>query len=355
MPDETPIVAPEPASTPEAPLPTAPAQITAHDLHAGHHHGHAALPKFNFVEELNRRNVGRVAILYIVVSYVVLEVFEVFFHLLEMPPWSGRIAVLIAVIGLPIAILIAWAYEITPEGLKPTDEVPLQKSIAIQTGRRLDRAIIVVLCVALTYFIVDKFLLSEHVTPSAAHVAANIKAMSIAAVASDKSVAVLPFLDMSEKHDQEYFCDGLSEELINLLAQVQDLRVPARTSSFYFKSHVATVEEIGKALHVSHILEGSVRRSGDALRVTTQLVRADNGYHVWSRTFDEHSGGVFAVQDEIARAVVAALKVSLDGDRILSSARGTATPQAFDAMLRGRQFYRQFTEDGWRRASDTYQ
>lgn len=275
---------------------------------------HLTLPRIKFLEELKHRNVGRVAILYIAGGYVTLEVFDVFFHLLDMPAWAGRTVVFSVVLGFPLALIFAWAYEITPEGLKPTEEVAPQQSIRMQTGRRLDRAIIVVLVLALGYFVFDKFWLSKHVDSPAAVPAQAVTASSLPtlpAVAPEKSVAVLPFLDLSEKKDQEFFSDGLSEELINLLVKIPDLRVPARTSSFYFKGKQTTVKEIAATLGVAHLLEGSVRKSGNTLRITAQLIRVDNGYHLWSETYDRKVDDIFKIQDDIARAVVDALKVSL--------------------------------------------
>ncbi|HEX9138881.1 MAG TPA: tetratricopeptide repeat protein [Steroidobacteraceae bacterium] len=345
--------APKPIATGAATPPTVPAQIAAHHLAAGHHHGHTQLPHIGILEEIKRRNVGRVAILYVVVSYVVLEVFEMFFHLLEMPPWSGRIAVLIAVTGFPIALLIAWAYEITPEGLKPTDEVSPQKSIARQTGRKLDRAIIVVLAVALMYFALDKFWLSKHAfaekTVAPAATVAEIPAVPII---PEKSVAVLPFVDMSEKKDQEYFSDGLSEELIDMLTKVPELRVPARTSSFYFKGKQATVPEIAKALGVAEVLEGSVRRSGNHLRITAELVRADNGYHLWSESYDRQLDDIFKVQDDIAGAVVKALKVSLLESQT-PKATPTTNPEAYILYLQGRSFWQRHSAVDNKKAADS--
>ena len=302
-----------PPPTPQAIPPTAPEQVAANHLDVGHHHGHAKLPRMRFLEEIKRRNVGRVAILYIVVSYVVLEVFEMFFHLLEMPPWTGRAAVLLAVLGFPIALLIAWAYEITPEGLKPTEEVPPQKSIARRTGRRLDRAIIAVMAIALAYFITDKLWLSKRVTLSPEHMraaaaaAAAAPSPSITETLPEKSVAVLPFLDMSAKHDQEYFADGLAEELINRLVAVRDLQVSARTSSFSFKGKSATIPEIAKVLSVRYILEGSIRGSEPTMRITAQLVRAADGYHVWSQTYDRHIKDFLKTQDDISDAIAVTL------------------------------------------------
>ena len=180
-------------------------------------------------------------------------------------------------------------YEITPEGLKPIAEINPQTVMRQQTGQRLNRAIFVVLVLAVAYLLADKFWLSKHRTTelSVTTVAPAAPAVNSAATAiSDRSVAVLPFLDMSEKKDQEYFSDGLSEELIDMLTKVPELRVPARTSSFFFKGKQATIADIAKALAVAHVLEGSVRKSGNTLRITAQLIRVDNGYHVWSETYD---------------------------------------------------------------------
>jgi adenylate cyclase len=327
------------APPPKAAPPPVAEKVAAHHLEAGHHHGHAQLPRLRFLEEIKRRNVGRVAILYIVVSYVVLEVFELFFHLLEMPPWSGRIAVLIAIIGFPIALLIAWAYEITPEGLKPTDEVPPRQSITRQTGRKLDRAIIIVLGVALTYFVLDKFWISKH--RSAENSVAPVATTQPPALPTvpEKSVAVLPFVDMSESKDQEYFSDGLSEELIDHLAHAADLKVIARTSSFQFKGKNEDMRTIGQRLGVANLLEGSVRKWGNKLRITVQLVRADTGYHIWSDTYDRKADDIFKIQDEIAAAVVQELKASLiEGST--DNATGTQNTEAYYLFLQGRAISR---------------
>jgi TolB-like protein/DNA-binding winged helix-turn-helix (wHTH) protein/Tfp pilus assembly protein PilF len=204
----------------------------------------------------------------------------------------------------------------------------------------------VVLASAATYFLGDKVWLDEHTT-------GKTPAASIAV--SDKSIAVLPFVDMSEKKDQEYFSDGMSEELIDMLTNVPELRVPARSSSFYFKGKQATIADIGKALGVAHVLEGSVRKSGTTLRITAQLVRVDNGYHAWSETYDRKLDDIFKIQDEIADAVVTALKVQLNGGSTAARGHGTTNPEAYNAYLLGRQFYLQSTVASWRQAIEAYQ
>jgi TolB-like protein/DNA-binding winged helix-turn-helix (wHTH) protein/Flp pilus assembly protein TadD len=174
-------------------------------------------------------------------------------------------------------------------------------------------------------------------------------------VVRDTSIAVLPFVDMSESKDQEYFADGMAEELINMLTKVPELRVPARTSSFYFKGKQATIADIGHALGVAHVLEGSVRKSGNTLRITAQLIRVDNGYHAWSETYDRKLDDIFKIQDEIADAVVTALKVQLNGGSIAPRGHGTTNPEAYNAYLLGRQLYLQGTVPRWHQAIDAYQ
>src|SRR5438046_837781 len=260
-------------------------------------------------------------------------------------------------VGVPAVLLFAWVYEITPGGLKPTVEVEPSRSIRRQTGQRLNRAILAVMAVALTYFVVDKFWLSRHITterpaPPIASVALGTAPAAMAI--SDKSVAVLPFLDMSEKKDQEYFSDGLSEELIDMLTKIPDLRVPARTSSFYFKGKSEDIPNIARRLMVAHVLEGSVRKSGNYLRVTAQLVRADNGYHLWSETYDRQLDDIFKVQDEIAGAVVKALKVSLGADEVPRAA-GISNPAAHALLLQAEYFLYRSTPDGYTKAIGYYQ
>jgi adenylate cyclase len=322
-----------------APAPTGEAEIGAPSRAPpgiGHSHPHI---EFKFFAELKHRNVVRVALLYLVVCWLILEPIHVVFHMLEVPVWANRLVLILMAVGLPAVVVFAWAFEVTPDGLKPTVEVDPNNSIRSLTGRRLDRAILVVLVIALGYFVADKFWLSKHrkMEEQREIAGASIPAPSSPATAAalEKSIAVLPFVDMSEMHDQEYFSDGLSEELIDFLAKVPDLHVPARTSSFYFKGKQATISDIAKALNVTHLLEGSVRKSGSTLRITVQLVRADNGYHLWSEAYDRKLDDVFKVQDEIANAVVKALKVSLLGDPV-PKPKGTGNIEAYNLYLQGR-------------------
>ena len=310
--------------------------------------GHGLPIQLPFLEKIKRRHVGRVAILYLVVGYLVLEIFGVFFHLLAMPEWVGRAMVIVVALGFPVALLFAWAYEITPEGLKPSDEVDPKKSIAKQTGRRLDFAIMAMMAVALAYFVVDKFWLSKRVAPAKAVAAMTIKAAPAGAVFAPPphSIAVLPFVNMSGDKDQEYFSEGLTEEVLNSLARLNELQVAARTSSFSFQGEHPDIATVAHKLNVGAVLEGSVRRSGHTVRITTQLVNGVTGFHLWSQTYDRDLGDVLKLQTEIANAVASALKVTLLGDVAAKiELGGTRNPTAFDAYLRASKAYQSIHDE----------
>src|SRR3984885_15406705 len=318
--------------------------------HTAHTHAQGHLPHFlsSFLEKLKRRNVGRVAILYIVVCYVILEPFEMFFHLLELPAWTGRTVVFLMVLGFPAALLFAWVYEITPEGIKPSVEGDPTQSIARRTGRKLDRAIIAVLAVALTYFVFDKFWLSKHAMAQPKVLAPHEIAARAPAAASTEapateaafappahSIAVLPFVNMSGDTTQDYFSDGISEEILNSLSRLNALQVAARTSSFSFKGQNIDITNIAHKLNVGTILEGSVRRTSNTVRITAQLINAVTGFHLWSQTYDRKLGDILALQTEIANAVAGALRVTLlDDVAARVELGGTHNPAAFDAYLR---------------------
>jgi TolB-like protein/Tfp pilus assembly protein PilF len=249
-----------------------------------------------------------------------------------------------------------------PQGgaARPVSEPSPRPPVVVQPNQRLSRIGIVlsaVIALGLTYFIADKFWLSKHVTaaqPTPSLASLRPAATPAAPAIPDNSIAVLPFADMSEKKDQEYFSDGLSEELIDLLAKTQGLAVIARTSSFYFKGKQVTIAEIAKTLNVAHVLEGSVRKAGNAIRVTAQLIRARDGVHIWSETYNRDLKDVFKVQDEISAAVVAALKIQLLSSPPTVDARSTANTEAYNQYLLGRQFYYRSNLEGFRRAVQAY-
>ncbi len=307
---------------------------------APHSTGHSLPIQLPFLEKIKQRHVGRVAILYLVVGYLVLEVFGVFVHLLALPEWVGRGVVIVVALGFPVALLFAWAYEITPEGIKPSDQVEPKLSNSKQTGKRLDFAIMALMAVALTYFIVDKFWLSKRITQVAVASTAPVKGAPATFAPPPHSIAVLPFVNMSGDKEQEYFSEGLTEEVLNSLARLNELQVAARTSSFSFQGEHPDIATVAHKLNVGAVLEGSVRRAGHTVRITTQLVNGITGFHLWSQTYDRDLGDVLKLQTEIADAVASALKVTLLGDVAAKiELGGTRNPEAFDAYLRATKAY----------------
>jgi len=274
------------------------------------------------VSELRRRNVLRMAVLYGVTAWLIMQVVEVILSLAALPEWVGQALLGILAIGFPIALVFSWVYEITPEGLKPETEIDPSDSIAHVTGRRMDFIVIAMLAAAVIVFAYDKWWLG--------------KAREIV-LAPANSIAVLAFANMSPDPEQEFFSDGISEELLNLLAQVPGLKVIARTSSFSFKGEKADVATIAERLNVRHVVEGSVRRSGDKVRITAQLIDATDSTHIWSQTYDRKLTDIFAIQDEISAAIVGAVKDPL-GLQVEAVPRviAAANTEAYEAYLRGR-------------------
>lgn len=223
---------------------------------------------------------------------------------LGLPEWFDAVVVSLLVIGLPLVIVLAWVFELTPEGLKRTADVPPDASVTPETGRKLDLALMIAVVALIAIIAVDRF-----AGPAETGATADVTAVADAAAGTEaaeavNSIAVLPFVDMSPMKDQEYFSDGISEELLNVLAQVPDLRVAGRTSSFAFKGQNKDLREIGDILNVTYIVEGSIRKAGNKVRITAQLIKAEDGYHQWSNTYDRDLTDIFAVEDEISRAIV---------------------------------------------------
>jgi TolB-like protein len=257
--------------------------------------------------------------------------------MLEVPAWANRLVVILMAIGFPAVLLFAWVYEITPEGLKPTVEVDPHRSIRKLTGQRLDRAIMVLLVLGIAYLLVDKFWLSKHVAvPEHASEATRGAGAALNTDTADKSIAVLPFLDLSEKKDQEYFADGMAEEIIDLLAKIPHLKVIGRTSSFQFKGKNTDLREVGKALGTVYVLEGSVRRSQDRMRVSVQLIDVRDGSHRWSEFYDRPIGDVLKVQDDIAAGLVRSIQVQV-GAADLPAHATVLNPEAYNLFLRARR------------------
>lgn len=301
-------------------------------------------------EELKRRNVFRAGIGYIITAWLLLQVVDLVLENINAPDWVMQVFMLALAIGFPLAVFFAWAFEMTPDGVKRESEVDRSQSITPQTGRKLDRSIIGVLIVALAWFAWDKYGLedseiSQDPVPSeTARVTQTPTEAPVTPSPGEKSVAVLPFINMSDDKDNEYFSDGISEELLNVLVRVEGLRVPSRTSSFTFKDSGKKLAEIGKELQVDHVLEGSVRKAGDRIRVTAQLIEVNTDSHLWSETYTRKLDDIFAVQDEIAQAIVNALKVTLTGsDQARLGSRSTTNVNAYNKYLLGRHLWNQRT------------
>ena len=268
-------------------------------------------------QELKRRNVFKVGIAYVVVSWLAAQVLQLTIESFGAPEWVMKTVLVLMGMGLLFALFFAWAFELTPEGLKREHEVDRTRSITPQTGKKLNHTIFFVMVLAIAYFAYDNFMLrrTPGVVPEEA--ATQTVAEQVAGEAQsepDKSVAVLPFVDMSPEQDQEYFTDGLTENLLNALAQLRDLKVAGRTSSFAFKNRNEDLRSIGEQLGVAHLLEGSVQKSGQRIRITAQLISVGDGYHLWSETYDRTLEDIFAVQDEIADEVASAMQVALLGN-----------------------------------------
>jgi TolB-like protein len=280
-------------------------------------------------EELKRRNVFRVALAYAVASWVLLQIVDVISPIFELPVWAPRLIFVILAIGLVPALIFAWAFELTPEGIKKESEVDRSGSITPQTGRKLNKVIIGALVVAVVLLLVDRQFSDPATEPQE----------TVAAVSdTEKSIAVLPFVNMSSDTEQEFFSDGITEEILNSLASEKSLKVAGRTSSFAFKGQNDDLRRIGEALGVAHILEGSVRKAGAQVRITAQLIQVDNGFHLWSETYDRELSDVFAIQDEIANEILKQLKSQLldDEEHVVVEAKRT-NPVVYDLYLRAKQ------------------
>ena len=286
--------------------------------------------------------------LYLVGAWLVVQVAGTVLPMFGAPEWLPRTIVVLLAIGFVPAVIFSWVFELTPQGLKRDEDVAPEQSITPQTGRRMDRMIIVVLVLALGYFAFDKFVLAPR--REAALVASAVPNES-KSIINAKSIAVLPFVNMSEDKANEYFSDGISEELLNLLAKIPQLQVTARTSSFSFKGKEIGIPEIARTLHVAHVLEGSVRKAGNSVRITAQLIKAGTDTHLWSQTYDRKLDDIFAIQDEIAADVVKQLKVTLLG--AAPKAR-TTDPEAYALYLQAVQLGRQFTAEAFQQSDALY-
>ena len=277
----------------------------------------------NFFAELKRRNVYKVAVAYAVVAWLLLQGASIILPSFEAPAWTIKVLIIALAVGMPTAVVLAWAFEITPEGIVRAEEVGPNESSMRQTGRKLTAMIIAVGFVALGLLLFQMFRGSPAST-------------SNSATMSDKSIAVMPLVNQSGDPAQEYFSDGLSEELINGLGQIRELRVIGRNSSFHFKGKSDDSRAVGQALGVANLIEGSVRKADDRVRISVQLVDAKSGNQRWSQSYDRQLKDIFAVQEEIAKAIADQLRVTLLGGEVVATGRpSNGSIEAYNAYLQG--------------------
>jgi TolB-like protein/tetratricopeptide (TPR) repeat protein len=298
----------------------------------------------NFFGELKRRNVLRAAAFYAASAWLLVQVATQVFPFFHIAEWVVRWIVIAAAIGFPFAMLFSWFYEWTPQGLQLESEIPPNESITSHTGKKLDRWIIAILALAVVLLLADKFVLHKD--------AETATALGV----PDKSIAVLPFDNLSRDPDNAYFCEGVQDEILTRLAKVADLKVISRTSTQHFKSTPDNLPQIAKQLGVAHILEGSVQKASDQVRVNVQLINALTDAHLWADTYDRKLTDIFAVESEIAKTVADVLQAKLTGsEQHVIAARPTANPEAHQLYLKGRFFWDKRTGNDLKKSIDYFQ
>ncbi len=302
----------------------------------------------SFVAELRRRNVFRVALFYIVAAWVVIQVAETLLPVFDVPDTAIRIIVLILALGFPLAVVFSWVFEMTPEGFKRDKDLHLDPETKRETAHKLNWATLIAAVLAIGLLVADR--LMPEAAPGAQSVAdeqtspASSNDETGVNVPDPASIAVLPFADLSPIGDQAYFSDGISEEILNVLAGIEGLKVASRTSSFLFKDQPQPIPVMARSLGVAHVLEGSVRKSGERIRITAQLIAADSDAHLWSDTYDRElsADNLFAIQDEIANAIVTALGRAMDFQTRsrIAVAPSTENLDAYELYLKARELFR---------------
>ncbi len=297
-------------------------------------------------KELQRRNVVRVAIGYIVSTWLLAQVADLVLENIGAPDWVMKTIMLVLALGFPVVLFFSWAYEVTPEGIKRESEIDRTQSITHVTGRKLDRAIFAVLVIALAYFAYDKFVLSAKrnaalIEATTQVVIEQTTAESERSAEPEKTIAVLPFVNMSNDPDQDYFSDGVSEELLNALVKIEGLDVTSRTSAFAYKGSSLSIPQIAAELGVAYVLEGSVRKAENKLRITVQLIDTKDDRHLWSESYDRTLADIFVIQSEIANAIANALRDSLGmtGEVSVEFPVLTDNMSAYDLYMKGRDAF----------------
>ena len=298
----------------------------------------------NFFVELKRRNVFKVAAAYIIVGWLIMQAGEVMSPALNLPDWVNSMLAFFLILGFPVAMVFAWAFEMTPEGLKKEKDIDRSQHLALSTGQKLNYTITWLLVVAMVYFVWESRFQAESEPvsqePTVQKVSPDNEQSTLTSLTEDdgpdsNTIAVLPFVNMSSDPEQEYFSDGITEEVLNLLVKIPELKVTSRTSVFSFKGEKIDIPTVAEKLGVAHILEGSVRKAGNRVRITAQLIEAGNDVHLWSETYERKLDDIFAIQDEIAREVVNALQIQLLGEAPIATSTNT---EAYKLYLRGKHF-----------------
>lgn len=308
----------------------------------------------SFYKELKRRNVVRVGIAYTVATWLLIQVTDTVFPRIGLPDSAVTLVIALLAIGFIPALIFAWAFEMTADGIKREKHVDRTKSITPKTGRKLDRMIILVLGVVVVWFLIDEYYFESQPTSTSTAV------VSADRVSADttQSIAVLPFINMSADADNEYFSDGISEELLNALVKISTLHVASRTSAFAYKGKNLPISQIARELKVNNILEGSVRKAGNRVRITAQLIDAKSDRHLWSETYERELVDIFDIQEEISNNIVTALKVVLNVDETVALGRAqhpTENTEAFELYLQGRFAWRQRHEENIRKSIELFE
>src|SRR5213593_3671393 len=294
----------------------------------------------NFFAELKRRNVYKVAVAYIVAGWALSQGIAQVFPVFDIPNWIIRLIVLLIIIGLPIALVLAWTFELTPQGIKRTETADAMPETARQKKHTWIYVVVIAGLFSIGLFFLGRYS-AKNATPR----------QSEAATVSQKSIAVLPFDNLSRDPDNAYFCEGVQDEILTRLAKVADLKVISRTSTQHFKSAPDNLPQIAKQLGVAHILEGSVQKASDQVRVNVQLINALTDAHLWADTYDRKLTDIFAVESEIAKTIAETLQAKLTGSEKSSIAKApTVNPEAYELYLKGRFFWNKRTGDDLRKS-----
>jgi len=302
----------------------------------------------SLVEELQRRKVLKVGGAYLVLAWLAVQVASIVFPTFEAPIWVLRVFILVLALGFPICVVMAWLIDATPEGLKFDP--------ATKGNKRIFGIAAAIAALAIAWYFIGQPALRDAPPKAATAAAPPAAPADVAKAPPPRSIAVLPFVDMSQDKDQEYFSDGITEEILNSLTRIEGLQVAGRTSSFHFKGRNDSLQQIGNALGVTHVLEGSVRKQGDHVRITAQLIKVADGFHLWSETYDRKLDDIFAVQDEISAAIATALSTRLmdDGAGGDSDPSANIDPETYDLYLRARQTLADRSTDNIDKAAELF-